>query len=70
MGEWGGDMKVSWDHIVKGKESVHRYTGVISFRETILKLVGKVVGKRKERCMYIYLGGVQWQALYLSLIHI
>lgn len=45
MGEWGGNVKVSWDHIVKGKEFVHRYTGVISFRKIILKVMGRWLGK-------------------------
>lgn len=44
-----------WDHIVKGKEFVHRHTGVIFFRKIILKGMGKMAGKGKERHIYVYL---------------
>lgn len=48
-------MKVGWDHIVKGKEFVHRHIGVIFFRKIILKGMGKMAGKGKERHIYVYL---------------
>lgn len=53
----GGGVKVGWDRIVKGKKFVHRHIGVIFFRKIILKGMGKMAGKGKERHIYVYLDG-------------
>lgn len=58
----GGGVKVGWDRIVKGKKFVHRHIGVIFFRKIILKGMGKMAGKGKERHIYVYLDG-RWGAV-------